>query len=160
VTLVLSVDVDAPVADTWAAAVDWEGQSAWMLGTQVRPTADQGRGVGGGIEAWSGLAVGPLQLGVLDTMVIERWDPPSLCHVRHTGRVVRGTGTFAVAPRPGDRSTFHWREDLDLPLGRIGRLGWLLVRPLFAAGVRLSLRRFATWVEAGRPARGSRVSGR
>jgi len=25
------------------------------------------------------------------------------------------------------------------------------VRPVFAAGVRLSLRRFARWVEAGRP---------
>jgi hypothetical protein len=47
-------------------------------------------------------------------------------------------------------ATFVWSEDLDLPLGVVGRLGWPLVRPLFAAGVRLSLRRFARWVEAGR----------
>ena len=47
---------------------------------------------------------------------------------------------------------FVWREDLELPLGALGRLGWPLVRPVFAYGVQLSLRRFARWVEAGRPA--------
>lgn len=152
-TLSLPVDVDAPVEATWAAVTDWEGQSDWMVGTTVRGTARHGQGVGGGIEAFSGLAVGPLRLGVLDTMVVERWEPPQLCHVRHTGRVVRGTGTFSVEPREGGRSRVVWREDLDLPLGVVGRLGWVLVRPLFAAGVRLSLRRFARGVEAGQPAR-------
>lgn len=152
-TLSIPVDVDAPVEATWAAATDWEGQSAWMLGTTVRGTARDGQGVGGGIEAFSGVALGPLRLGVLDTMVVERWEPPHLCHVRHTGRVVRGTGTFSVEPRDGGRSRFVWREDLDLPLGALGRLGWVLVRPLFAAGVRLSLRRFASWAEAGQAAR-------
>ena len=147
-TLVLSVDVDAPVEQTWAAAVDWAGQSAWMLGTVVEPTAQGGRGVGGGIAAFSGVRLGRLRLGVRDTMVIERWDPPRVCVVRHTGRVVRGGGTFAVEPRPGG-SRFVWREDLDLPLGAVGQLGWRLLRPLFAAGVRLSLARFARWTEAG-----------
>jgi hypothetical protein len=151
VTLVLSVDVDAPVDRTWAAATDWAGQSQWMLGTTVRPTALGGVGVGGGIEAFSGVQVGPIRVGVLDTMVIERWEPPHLCSVRHTGRVVRGTGDFAVEAS-GDRSRFVWREDLDLPLGALGRLGWLVVRPLFVLGVRLSLRRFARWTAAGRPA--------
>jgi hypothetical protein len=147
-TLVLRVPVAAPAASTFAGAVDWDGQGEWMLGTRVRGTAQGGVGVGGGIEAFTGL--GPL--GFLDTMVIEEWDPPRRCHVRHTGRLVRGTGTFAVEERGPAASVFVWREDLDLPLGALGRLGWPLVRPLFAAGVRLSLRRFARWVEAGRPA--------
>ncbi|HVM26232.1 MAG TPA: SRPBCC family protein [Mycobacteriales bacterium] len=151
VVLELSVDVEAPVADTWAAATDWAGQSQWMLGTTVRPTAQDGQGVGGGIEAFSGLEAGRLRLGVLDPMVVEQWQPPVLCHVRHTGRVVRGTGTFRVEAREGDRSRFVWREDLDLPLGVLGRLGWEVVRPFFAFGVQLSLRRFARWTEAGRP---------
>ncbi len=145
--LVLTVDVDAPVEQTWAGATDWAGQGEWMLGTQVRPTAQGGQGVGGGIEAFTG--VGPL--GVLDRMEITLWEPPRRCHVRHLGRVVRGTGAFEVEPLAGDRSRFVWREDLDLPLGVLGRLGWPLVRPAFAFGVRLSLRRFARWVEAGRP---------
>lgn len=145
--LVLTVDVDAPVEQTWAGATDWAGQGEWMLGTRVWPTDQAGQGVGGGIEAFTG--VGPL--GLLDRMSITLWEPPHRCHVLHRGRVVRGTGAFEVEPLPGDRSRFVWREDLDLPLGLLGRLGWPLVRPAFSFGVQLSLRRFARWVEAGRP---------
>ena len=146
-TLVLTVDVDAPVEQTWAGATDWAGQGQWMLGTRVWPTAQGGQGVGGGIEAFTG--VGPL--GVLDRMQITLWEPPYRCHVLHVGRVVRGPGAFEVESRDGGRSRFVWREDLDLPLGLLGRLGWPLVRPVFAYGVQLSLKRFARWVEAGRP---------
>lgn len=146
-TLVLTVDVDAPVEQTWAGATDWAGQGEWMLGTTVRPAAQDGQGVGGGIEAFTGIK----RVGFLDTMTITRWDPPHRCDVLHTGKVVRGTGTFEVRPR-GDASTFVWREDLELPLGVVGRLSWPLVRPFFAYGVQLSLKRFARWVEAGRPA--------
>jgi len=146
--LELRVDVDAPVEATWAGATDWAGQGEWMLGTSVRPTAQGGQGVGGGIAAFTG--IGPL--GFLDTMTITRWEPPHRCHVLHTGRIVRGTGEFGVERRGEGQSVFVWREDLELPLGPLGRLGWLLGKPLFAFGVRLSLRRFARWVEAGRPA--------
>ncbi|MDX6197550.1 MAG: hypothetical protein QOJ79_701 [Actinomycetota bacterium] len=143
--LALWVDVDAPAERTWAAAVDWARQGDWMLGTRVRPTAGDGQGVGGELEAFSG--IGPI--GFLDPMQITLWQPPRACHVRHTGRVVRGTGAFEVEPRGDRRSRFHWREDLDLPLGGVGRLGWVLVRPLFAFGVQLSLRRFARHVVSG-----------
>lgn len=147
-SLELRVDVDAPVEQTWAGATDWARQGEWMLGTRVRGTAQDGIGVGGGIEAFSGLG----KLGFLDTMQITRWEPPYACHVLHTGRVVRGTGDFQVRDRGEGRSTFVWREDLDLPLGLLGRAGWPLVRPVFAAGVQASLKKFARWVEAGRPA--------
>ncbi len=142
-TLVLTIRVEAPAEATWAAAVDWDRQGEWMLGTRVRGTAQDGVGVGGGIEAFTG--VGPL--GFLDTMVITAWDPPRRCDVRHTGRVVRGTGEFVVERRGPAASVFVWREDLELPLGPLGRLGWPLVRPAFAAGVRWSLKRFARQVE-------------
>lgn len=146
-TLLLRVDVDAPVDATWAGAVDWAGQGEWMLGTSVQPTDQDGQGVGGGIAAFTGVG----RLGFVDPMVITRWEPPHRCHVLHTGTVVRGTGAFEVEPRDDGGSTFVWREDLELPLGALGRLGWPLVRPAFAFGVRLSLRRFARWVETGRP---------
>ena len=137
--LSLFVDVDAPAEATWGAAVDWATQGEWMLGTTVRPTLNDGVGVGGRLEAFSGVG----KLGFLDTMEITLWQPPRACHVLHTGRVVRGTGAFEVEPRGAGRSRFLWREDLDLPLGRLGQLGWLLVRPLFAYGVQVSLNRFA-----------------
>jgi hypothetical protein len=147
-TLVLRVDVDATPEQAFAGAVDWAGQGDWMLGTTVVPTHRDGVGVGGGISARTGL--GPLAF--VDTMTITRWDPPRACHVLHTGRLVRGTGAFEVEARGDGLSTFVWREDLELPLGIVGRLGWPLVKPFFAYGVQLSLRRFARWVETGRPA--------
>jgi hypothetical protein len=137
--LALSVDVDAPAEATWAAAVDWARQGEWMLGTRVTPTAGGGQGVGGRLEAFSG--IGPI--GFLDPMEITLWQPPRACHVKHLGRVVRGTGAFEVEPRGDNRSRFHWSEEIELPWGVLGRFGWLLVRPLFALAVRVSLRRFA-----------------
>jgi Polyketide cyclase / dehydrase and lipid transport len=140
--IVLEVDVAAPVERTWSAATDWDRQGEWMLGTRVSSTEQGGRGVGGGIRAVTGF--GPFR--VADTMEITGWTPPHGAYVRHTGRVVRGTGAFEVRERPGG-STFIWSEKLDLPLGALGRLGWRLVRPAFGWGLRRSLRSFAAWAE-------------
>ncbi len=146
--LELGVDVAAPSATVWAALVDWDRQGEWMLGTRVRG----GSGVGASVEAWTGL--GPV--GFLDTMRITEWEPPRRCAVVHTGRVVRGTGLFAVEPLASGGSRVVWVEDVELPLSGLGRAGWLLgragwalVRPALRAGVALSLRRFARQVEAG-----------
>lgn len=138
-TLTLEVDVAASANTTWAALVDWDQQGQWMLATKVHATEADGVGVGGGLAAFTG--IGPV--GFLDTMVITHWDPPRRCVVRHTGRVVRGLGIFEVHPRGEHRSLVVWSEELDLPLGALGRWGFRLVRPAFRAGVQYSLRRFA-----------------
>jgi Polyketide cyclase / dehydrase and lipid transport len=143
--LILDVEVDAPPEAVWAAVVDWDAQGDWMLGTKVRGTVQDGVGVGGGIEAFTGVG----RVGFLDTMVITSWDPPHRCDVEHTGRLIRGSGVFEVLSLPGGtRSRFVWTERVDLPLGWAGRLGWPLVRPLVAGGVRLSLKRLARQVAA------------
>ena len=136
----LDVDVDAPAVRTWAAATDWDRQGEWMLGTRVQATANDGRGVGGGLRAVTG--IGPLAFA--DTMVITEWDPPHITRVRHTGRLVRGTAAFEVRGRPGG-STFVWSETLDLPFGPAGRAGWRIARPAFLWALSYSLRRFAAW---------------
>ncbi|HEX7472953.1 MAG TPA: SRPBCC family protein [Candidatus Limnocylindrales bacterium] len=143
---VITVDVivDAPVEAVWAAVVDWDRQSEWMLGTTVRGTTAGGVGLGGGLEAVTGL--GPLRF--TDPMVITEWEPPHRCTVKHTGRVVRGYGIFEVFALPGGRSRFVWSERLDLPLGVAGRVAWPLVKPAFAAGVRASLNKLARGIEA------------
>ena len=64
----LEVDVAAPVERTWAAAMDWHRQREWMLATRVRPTVGGGHGVGGRIEATTG--IGPLG------RTTPRWRPP------------------------------------------------------------------------------------
>ncbi len=154
----LAVDIDASPQRVWEAVTDWPAQSQWMLGTVVRATTPgagggPGQGVGGGLEAWTGLGGFGQGLGFLDTMVVTVWDPPRRCVVRHTGRLVRGVGYFVVAPLPGrpERSRFVWAEQFDLPLGGLGRIGWPLLRPMLAAGVRTSLRRLARSMEAVYP---------
>lgn len=146
--LELRVPVSAPPADVFAAITDWPRQSEWMLGTEVHVTAGDGRSVGSALAAFTGFG----GLGFLDTMEITRWEPPRRCEVRHTGRFVRGKGVFDVLPGPGEHAVFRWVEELDLPFGGLGRLGWFVVRPAFAWGVRQSLDRFRRYCEenAGR----------
>lgn len=138
--------VAAPAEASWTALSDWDSQGEWMMGTRVRATAQGGQGVGGEIEAWTG--VGPI--GFLDTMVITEWAPPKRCLVRHTGRVVRGTGAFEVEDAGNGRSRILWSEQLDLPLGYVGYAGWLLARPAVRWGVVRSLRALGRSIEAGR----------
>ena len=141
----LDVVVDAPVDKVFAAFTDWTRQGEWMLGTRVETGAQDGIGEGGELRAWTG--AGPL--GFWDTMRITEWDEPYRVTVEHTGNVVRGTGTMEVVALPGGRSRFIWSEDLDLPLGRLGRLGWPIVRPGFLQGVKASLQAFGRLVEQG-----------
>lgn len=145
--ITLSVDIAAPMETVWRVVTDWEGQGDWMLGTTVRVTRGDGVSVGSELAATS--AVGPI--GFTDTMQIVGWDPPHRATVRHTGRLVRGSGVFTVLERPGpdgrDDARFVWSEQLDLPLGPLGALGWPLVRPLFAIGLRHSLHRLGRQCE-------------
>jgi uncharacterized protein YndB with AHSA1/START domain len=141
----LDVVVRAPVTVVFDAFTQWSEQGRWMVGTRVEVRSGDGRSLGSELAAWSG--AGPA--GFWDTMVITRWEPPYRVDVEHTGRLVRGTGTMEVIALPGERSRFVWGEDLALPLGALGTLGWPIVRPAFLAGVRRSLRDFARLVEAG-----------
>lgn len=139
-SLRVAVEVPGEQQQVWDAMTDWDRQGEWILGTRVSTTTGSGREVGSELRAVTGYR----PLAVVDTMRITEWDPPYRCGVLHTGRVIRGAGLFEVEAAPGG-SAVVWQEWLDLPLGRLGRLGWHAVGPLTAAGIRLSLRRFARW---------------
>jgi uncharacterized protein YndB with AHSA1/START domain len=140
--LVVTQDIGAPADRVWSALVDWDRHGEWMLLTR----ASGGAAVGESIEAFTGIG----RFGFLDRMTIVVWEPPHRAVVRHTGRVVRGSGAFEVLePSPG-RSQVVWSEWVELPLGAVGRAGWPLVRPLVRGGVSYSLRRLARYLEAGR----------
>lgn len=141
--VVVGVNVSAPPEQVWAALTDWEGQGEWILATKVRQSSTMRMGLGTEIEAVTGLG----RLGVRDTMRVTEWDPPWRCTMQHTGRLIRGRGIFEVAARPGG-SRFSWTEDLELPFGIIGRIGWTLVRPLIRWGLQHSVNRFATFAES------------
>ena len=137
------VTVDAGPADTWRTATDWSRQREWIWGTRV----SGGHGIGAGLTAWTG--IGPI--GFTDHMVVTEWDPPRRCEMRHTGRVVRGTGIFEVAPH-GPGSEFRWIEDVQLPLPpAIGALAARVIIPIAGWGLRSSLRRFARLLDSPVP---------
>jgi carbon monoxide dehydrogenase subunit G len=137
--LVVTTEIRAPAQDVWDLLTDWEQHDRWMMLTR----ASGGRAEGASIEAFTGIG----RLGITDAMTVVVWEPPRRCVVRHTGRVVRGSGAFEVAALGPDRSRVVWSEWLDLPLGPLGRAGWLFVRPLARLGVARSLRRLARLVE-------------
>jgi hypothetical protein len=139
--LTVSVDVEAPPLQVWRALTDWERQGEWMPLTDVRVVGGDPHGVGGRIEARTGLPLGRRHAGLLDTMEITGWHPPYRVEVLHTGRVVRGPGIFEVRSRMAG-ATVVWTEQLDLPWGRLGRVGWPLVRPAAAFALHLGLNRF------------------
>jgi hypothetical protein len=118
---------------------DWPTHAEWMPFTN----AEGGHEVGADLRAWTG--VGPI--GFVDTMVITDWRPGRRVAVRHTGRVVRGEAWFRVVPE-GTGSRVVWAERVDLPLGPLGRAGWLVAGPVVKAFMRLGLRRLAALSEA------------
>jgi hypothetical protein len=136
--------VEAPQQQVWDAVTDWEAQSQWVMGTTVTAGPGGAQGVGGTLEAVTGVR----SLGVRDPMVVVEWDPPHRCVVEHRGAVVRGRGIIEVIALTDRRSQLMWVEDLELPFGVVGRLGWPLASSLTAWGVGRSLRRFAALVEA------------
>jgi carbon monoxide dehydrogenase subunit G len=147
------VAVAAPVEVAWEALTDWQSQSGWMVLTNV--TVDPGgHRVGERLDAFTGVA----GVGFHDRMEVTRWDPPRRVEVAHLGRVVRGAGVFEVRPAPGG-AWLVWIEDLDLPLGVAGRLGFAVLRPAFQLMLRRSLRRLAREVEARPREVGGRSAG-
>ena len=141
VSLSLNIEINAPCERVFTAATDWNRQGEWIFATRV--SGESPPRVGSKLQAFSG--VGPI--GFLDTMEISVWEPPKQCDVLHTGRVVRGSGSFRVKAIDNTRSIFTWEERVIVPFGAFGRLTWLLIKPLIWIGVSLSLRRFAHWAE-------------
>jgi carbon monoxide dehydrogenase subunit G len=134
-----SADIDAPAARVWEVLVDWPRHSEWVPLTR----AEGGAGEGASLEAWTG--VGPV--GFLDTMVVGEWRPPHRVQVRHTGSLVRGEGRFDLLDLPEGRCRITWSELIDLPLGPLGRAGWIAIGPVARLMLRTSLKRLARLFE-------------
>lgn len=137
----------------FAAIVDLAIQERWMVGTRLYPLAGDVDlpAVGARLAAFTGLG----DVGFLDVMTVTEYDPPYRWVVRHDGAFVQGVGIFLVeSVDAGTQVT--WIEDLELPFGIVGRLGFPLVRPFARLGVWFSLKRLAREAEqlARRPVAG------
>lgn len=142
--VVIDQVIEAPPEVVWDAVTDWASQSDWMMATRITRAPREAAGVGDQIEAFTG--IGPI--GVRDPMTVTEWDPPRRCVVQHTGAVVRGPGILEVVALPQGGTRLVWIEELDLPLGVVGRLGWPLARPAVIWGFRRSLRALARTLES------------
>ena len=143
--LQLSIDISAPLEKVWRELIDWEKQSSWMLATKVWITSEQREGIGTEIAAFTGLAAKryPLLkfLGVLDEMRVTGWQVDSesaRCDVLHTGKIIKGTGTFLLTRISDTSVRFDWSEVVIAP-----RAIFFLIKPATLIGVYLSLSRFA-----------------
>ena len=129
VRLQREVDVEASARAVWDYVTDWPRQEEWVPLTRVE-RLDAADAVGGRFRAWTGL--GPV--GFWDPMTITAWertgDGGGRCEVLHLGTVVKGEGEFAAVARGPQASRFVWAEVVDLPLGRVGAVGWRLARPV------------------------------
>ncbi|GAA2076000.1 SRPBCC family protein [Actinomadura alba] len=129
----VSEGVAASAERTFEVLTDWDRHGEWMPFT----TARGGHEVGATLEGRTG--AGPI--GFLDTMIITEWRDGRRVAVRHTGRLVRGEAWFETTPLPEGGCVVVWAEHLDLPLGPLGRVGWVVIGPIARAFMRLGLRR-------------------
>ena len=142
-TLRITINLPCSQERAWAAIADWESQGNWMLQTKVWVTSQIREGAGTSISAFTG----PLykfypkfsSLGLLDTMVVTKWQPPEICDVLHTGKVLKGTGSFVLSPVNSTSTKFNWSETIEC-----SRIKFLAIAPFLWVGVRISLARLST----------------
>ena len=141
-----SVDLSVDPATAFAAVVDLPTQEKWVLATRLYAIEGDVSipQVGARLAAFTGLG----GLGFLDTMVVTDYDPPWRWVTQHEGDFVRGVGIFEITETDSG-CRFTWAEELDLPFGLLGRLGWPVIRPVARVGLLASMRRMARQLERG-----------
>lgn len=124
--------------------IDPDSQRKWMLGTVTHGLAGDVAAplVGSRMMAFTGI----FGLGFLDLMTVTELEAPHRWVVEHNGTLIRGDGIFTVEKTTGG-SIITWTDDVDLPFGIIGRIGWIAIRPGVAWGFRASLKKLAALLD-------------
>ncbi len=128
--IAMNLEIKAPIEKVWQALAQWESQGDWMLLTKVEVVSEIREGVGTSIAAFTGIG----KLGLMDHMQVTKWQPPNICDVIHTGRIIKGTGSFELTQIDAFTTRFDWSEEILAP-----RPIFLLIAPGLYAGVRISL---------------------
>ena len=123
----VSVNIERPRLCVWSVLTDVRRQPEWMVDAlSVEVLTD------GPLRVGSRMRV-PTRIGFLrttDLMEVTAFEPPERWAVVHRG-LVAGEGTFTLHESDGgERTRVDWDERLAAPLGRIGRVGMTLLRPL------------------------------
>lgn len=142
-----SVVLRTDVRTAFAAVIDLPFQERWIVATTLYPLESDipQPEVGSRLAAFTGVG----GLGFLDIMEVTVYDPPHRWHTAHQAAFVQGLGIFEVEDLGDGTSRMIWAEELDLPFGVVGRVGWPLVAPLARFGLQLSLNRLARLIDRG-----------
>jgi hypothetical protein len=140
--LSVKIAINATELEVFNKVTNWKDQSKWVYLTKVQGVGSDSRKLGGKLEALTGIG----KIGFLDTMTITKWVDNKLCEVTHTGKVVKGRGLFEVST-VNSTTYFTWTEYVELPFGFVGRIGWLIVKPISKFGLWMSLRRLKKYIE-------------
>ncbi len=146
VRVTASIDVPVGPAAAFASLADLPSQERWIPATKLfaidAPVAVPH--VGSRLAAFTGFG----GVGFLDVMVVTKYEPPLQWVMAKEGSLLRGIGIMQVTPLlDGCRVT--WANELELPLGVIGRAGWVLVRPIARLALYAALRRLARQLKSG-----------
>lgn len=147
VRIQVSVDVAVDPAAAFAALVDLPSQEKWIIATRLYAIESDVSPphVGARLAAFTGFG----SIGFLDTMTVTAYDPPHRWVMDKDGDLLRGVGTMQVDPLPGGGARVTWANDLTLPFGIVGRVGWLAAKPIARLSLGASLRRLARKLETG-----------
>ncbi len=146
VSITASVELRAAPEDAFAAMADPRAQEKWIFATTmyaVQSSASPPQ-VGSRIAAFTGF----WSIGFLDTMTVTQYDPPRRWVMDKDGALLNGIGIMHVDPLPGG-CRVNWTNELNLPFGILGRLGWPVAKPLARLALTAALRRMGRLIEQG-----------
>ena len=147
-SVVVSVEIAAPIEEVWTHAADFASHDEWMAdAADIEFLTEDRTGVGTTMAVET--RVGPLR--TTDIIEVVEIDPPRRIRVTHKG-LFTGEGEFRLEPIGEIKTRFTWHESLRFPWYFAGPLGALVARPILSAIWRSNLRRLRLRIEGQPPA--------
>jgi Polyketide cyclase / dehydrase and lipid transport len=110
----------------WALITDWEHLDEWMLeASDFVITSSQKEGVG--VEGEATITMAGFR--TRDRIRVSGWEEGRCLAIEHLGWV-RGLGEMYLTPQGASETLLLWRETLWPPLGGVGALGLVLMKPV------------------------------
>lgn len=145
----VSVDIEAPLEQVWAEAIDYASHTEWMRDARsIRFEGEKHQGVGTVLLIET--RVGPLR--TLDRFVITEVVPMHRVTGRHLG-LFTGKGSFELSELGPGRTRFSWRENIRFPWYFGGPIGAWVGRVVLARVWRANLAALKQRIEGLPPIR-------